>query len=723
LILVAVVFTPVLRTLLPAGSDLMAFLWPVLLGMSLALRARHRQQHETASDLRALALTGNAEALIRALTKLHDLSRIPRRWTAEVERRATHPSLAHRIRAIREAAGTPPVSLETAVTLATPDGSSSVTFLGDRLEWREAPGAIHILNYGRLSELRLDAGSGGTGLVAVDAAGHRWRLPLASADVARAQAVMDQVDSRLANPIAAPAFSPAFARILALLTLLTAVSLRQYALALAAALAIVQPVSPLISGAGVAAAAAAALTWRNLPLASPNGGQQSAAVLMLLCGLILIAFARMYREQQLSAGTRRAVGALASCVALVWVSAALAGLHVVKLHQAARDWPATAVLPLALAGALVWWPTRMARRAAALVALAGVGIAGLGSTGFLEAFGGDPFLARAPSLTFRTMSNDPFLEFPTGLDVMDVRISPQGRAIALVTENDDEETSFHVGGAGMPLTRLDGADAIFVDDDHLLLLERESDATVLREVKVGGAPVIVWQQKLEGLLSSSLAFNRGRTGWTVVGRNRARQIVRASGRIGSDTVDEQRWTLSSPDRRGGYPIAVSGPDVVMLEKRYERSVFDGTVLSRWRWMLLPVPTTRFWMIGPAGEVDLLQTQLDLRCGPMVSDDDQPVCAAFDGTRTRLFALDGRRRRVEPLVSVPERFTLYGRSGRGWLQGWVQNTPIVLRLSTREAIRAASSGSSRVQQVGATDDVVATVSRDSESSTVRLYRVE
>jgi hypothetical protein len=105
----------------------------VLLIATLVVRARHRQKHETDSDLRAVAITGNAEAMIRALTKLHTVARMPRRWDANFERRATHPSLARRIQAIHAAAGMAPTPLGGNTTFIATDGERSVTFHEDPL--------------------------------------------------------------------------------------------------------------------------------------------------------------------------------------------------------------------------------------------------------------------------------------------------------------------------------------------------------------------------------------------------------------------------------------------------------------------------------------------------------------------------------------------------------------------------------------------------------------
>src|SRR2546428_777600 len=85
--------------------------WPAAVLVAMAIRGRHHHRYESDSDRRSVELFGDPEALASALVKLHTLARIPRRWSPELERRATHPSLASRLRAIRaltgEAAGRP----------------------------------------------------------------------------------------------------------------------------------------------------------------------------------------------------------------------------------------------------------------------------------------------------------------------------------------------------------------------------------------------------------------------------------------------------------------------------------------------------------------------------------------------------------------------------------------------------------------------------------------
>ena len=152
-----VVLSPVMRL---AGVPGFVFLvWPVVILAGLMLQLRRRQKHETESDLRAVALTGDPEALVRALTKLHAFARMPRRWEAEFERHATHPSLARRFQAIRRASGAEPQTITEPARFVGIDPAASVTFHDDRLELHEGSSMTHAIRYQSLRELRIDVRS------------------------------------------------------------------------------------------------------------------------------------------------------------------------------------------------------------------------------------------------------------------------------------------------------------------------------------------------------------------------------------------------------------------------------------------------------------------------------------------------------------------------------------------------------------------------------------
>ena len=238
--------------------------WPCIVVAAMAWRVRDRQQHETESDLRAVALTGDPDALARALTKIHAYAHLPRRVDAEHEQQASHPSLARRIKAIRSATPGERPTVTANATFLSADGSIEVTFADARLEWREGDAALHSLSYSHLTELRLHARpSGPTRLLVVERSGRRWDMPLADGDAARAQAVLDLVDGQLAESAASASLWPAAQRAFTLLAVSIAVLSGQIATMIVALIALARPAAPLIAAAGAALIAAAGLAPRE----------------------------------------------------------------------------------------------------------------------------------------------------------------------------------------------------------------------------------------------------------------------------------------------------------------------------------------------------------------------------------------------------------------------------------------------------------------------------
>ena len=74
-----------------------ALICPLILGKS-------QRRREVEADRFAVEQTGDPELVIRALRKLHTLSATPHMLKPSDENLMMHPSLAHRIEAIRETA-------------------------------------------------------------------------------------------------------------------------------------------------------------------------------------------------------------------------------------------------------------------------------------------------------------------------------------------------------------------------------------------------------------------------------------------------------------------------------------------------------------------------------------------------------------------------------------------------------------------------------------------
>jgi len=188
---------------LPAGwLPFLLWGWPVLLLLSLGRRASGMQDRERYSDRRAVELCGDREAYIRALEKIHDANHLPRRLAREAEQRSSHPSLARRIRALRDEDGTPK-------TARNPDGiyqsrkspALALHIQDDSLRWVEdaETDEIRTLPVADLVELRLLPRRGGPLLRTVGRDGRKHTFDVCAEDVPRLQNALDQLDGKLAE--------------------------------------------------------------------------------------------------------------------------------------------------------------------------------------------------------------------------------------------------------------------------------------------------------------------------------------------------------------------------------------------------------------------------------------------------------------------------------------------------------------------------------------------
>ena len=727
LLIATMLLSPGLRLAAPEALPAAPVLWPVVLFVVLMIQATRRQKHETESDLRAVTLTGNADALVRALSKLHAFARLPRRWDTDFERHATHPSLARRIQAIEAAAGIAPRPLDEPATFAGTDGTTSVTFHTERLLWHDSHSSSRPIDYAHLTELRVEARrSRAPQLVAVDSQHKRRQLDLSPSDVARAQAVLDVIDTRLGRAAAPPAASQALARVVMATIMIGAAMAGQYSVVIAGCLAVARPASPLAAAAGVAAVGGAALTWRDHGFGGGGGGGADPWVpaASLLCGLILIGMAIANRRDRVPGITLKLVGVLAVCALLAWGFLLASGIGAFDLYTSSRDWPAAGVLALGLAGALALNTSRRARYASVPVALAGLLAGFLGSTSFLDRFVHDPFLAPAGAVTIRTIETDATSEFRVPFQVTELWLSPNLSHVAVGSEDKDERTTVHAGRTGGPLRSFAADEAIFVDEARLLLLDRQPEASVLRVVDLEGGGGEAWSRRVP-LSSVHLSFARSSQRWRLLGWNEDGDIASVEGHVGDDASRETRWKPPESDVDNVQVLSVSGGgDVLAFETRYLSGLLASGALRRRARLIQPWSRTeaRFWALDQHGQSAFAASRLNLTC--FGSPDDEPAtCSAFDGRRTRFFTVDPGTRQVAALSSLDDRFYLRGVSGRGWVSGWMDRGPLVLRARTRQAVRISGPRRGRPYHLTVAEKTLGAVSWAESGSVVRLYPIE
>jgi Zn-dependent protease with chaperone function len=706
LIAVGTLMAPVVRIVAPHARLAVFLVWPLLLVATMAVRKRQRQAQERASDLRAIALAGSANALIRALARVHSLARLPRRWDAERERHASHPSLARRIQAIRDASGMAAPSLGKAATFLAPDDSSSATFSGERLIWREGASTEHAIDYGRLTTLRVDARrSDAAYLVAVDVGHRRWEMLLRDEDVARLQVTLDIVDTHLAAAAPPPAVMRHVPRVLALIALTLAVPLGQLAMVFIGAAAVAWPSQPVIAATSVASVGGFLLAWRDQGLWR-NGGLHWTACALLACGIALAAVAVANRREQLPPPVARFAGLVAWLVLVTCGAAALTS-DALDLHHVAYTWSWVAVLMLALAGAVALERQRAIRYASASLALTACLFVYLGSAAFLDRFIRDPFIAPARAAAVTTVSPSALAEVALPFEVSSLWVSPIGRYIAVSTEDQKEQTTIHAGRVGGPLTAFTADDVAFVDDRRLLLLEQLSGTTRLRLVDLARGPDDVWALSL-AVQRARLLLDRASQRWSLLGWSASGDIATATGIVGEDTVGNLGW--KRPEAHVAL-VSASSSEVLGVE----------ATTSRGRFGAARRPVSVLWSITDRGPTAWLTTRLELGCEPLATRGEPALCMAYDGARTRFFEVNPVTRRLKALVSVDGRFVRRGEdSHSGWVAGSTNAGSLMIPTGGGTAVRVNGRDGSQASVLAIADSVVGAVFPNESGSTVRLY---
>jgi Zn-dependent protease with chaperone function len=730
LIAFAVTLSPFFRLVDSSFASFGPMLLAGVLGAVMIWRAKDRQKNETDSDLRAIALCGNAEALARGLEKLHVFARVPRRWDSQREHNATHPSLARRIRDIRAAAGIVPAPLASPSTFIAPDGRTSVAFENARVEWREGEGATHSLSYAHLSELRVQAPpSGAARLVAVERTGRRWEMRLRADDVAAIQAVLDTVDSRLAS-VHTPRFSPSLIRVTALLGFTLTAGLGQLASTLVLMLTLAWQDSRLLAAASVASLASALLVLREGPVQT-HSSDAWMGVMLALTAVALFVVGRIRRRDETGPLAIKPLTALGAGAALLVTFVALAGLDPIRLHQGVRATPGVVVLPLAFAGALVMDRRRLVRVAALMPALLGVTLAGIGTLSFLDRAGRDPFLVAAGTAAVRALDAAPASELPVPFACRDLRLSPGGRAVAVsqIDERDDDSRDraasiFQIGRPGDRLQSVEADDLVFVDDDRALALDLNSGVAQIREIAVTDPQAVTWRERVPGVTSGVLSVARDGSEWQLLGWTRGRRIVRAVGRIGGSGARTTEW--AAPPNSYGWPAAVTaaGDDALYVDTSFDTGPFEGErILGVLSSLASTANQSRLWHLAGGARIVAARSRLDVSCTAGAFADAGLVCAAFDGARTRVVTIDPITAHITPVTTLWGRFSQRGTAAPGWLTGWLDSTPLALHLATNEVLRISPRPREWIRAVSVTDDAIGTISSAGGASVVRIYRLE
>ena len=700
LVAAAVTIGPLTRIYAPRFESFL-WAWPFVVFAYISVLTVNRQKHETESDARAAALTGDAEALVRGLVKLYALSRMPRRLDPNVEVNASHPSLARRVQAIRALGGVTPAALDEPLTLES--GTTMVTLHSDRLAWTEADGTSHALPYGTLDELRVEAGEAGAAkLSAADGHGRRWTLALAAADVARAQAALDIVDARLRPAPAGVGVWRTVGPLVSLLSLVAALGAGQFAATIVALLAVISFERPLMRAAGASGLAGAALALRD-------GGSREMALILMLSATLLLFIASRDRREGIARLTSQAIWLLGGLTLVMMLPLALAGTSgFLAAHQIANRWPAVAVFALAFAAAAAWPRRRGWRMAALAAAAAGAVVLVIGDTRTLDAVLRDPFLQDVEPPAVVRITGSPAARMTFAFTPDAVQLSPRAESVAARVPSDDyQKATYHVGRTGAQLVEVH-ADAVrFVDERRILIAEPAITHTLLRLVDTDQPTVAIWEQRLD-LRNPSLAVDRTGQRWRVLGQHASGRFIQASGAVRGGETDRREWLPVAARSEGiSTPLSADAARLLVSTTAYTAPPILGA-LGVWAYWLWPSTSeTHFTIIDGSAPSKVFGSKLYLQCQPSLYIEEGPVCSANDGSRIHLGVLGTADASVTPLAQFAHAMSF--QMAPGWIIGW-WNTPFALDRTTGRLVLLEDSRDSarRALMMTASDESIGVV---------------
>jgi hypothetical protein len=176
--------------------------------------------------------------------------------------------------------------------------------------------------------------------------------------------------------------------------------------------------------------------------------------------------------------------------------------------------------------------------------------------------------------------------------------------------------------------------------------------------------------------------------------------------------------------RDGYVAALTtaGPDALVLEMRYDRSVLARALPWRWTWahLLLPVRTVaRYTTIHGDVRKALGESKMDVGCVAGAVPGGGMACTAFDGSRTRIVTIAAATGEVRGVGVVDGRFFTDHVAVAGWLTGWAAGQPVAIHLSTGETFHMPPRALT-LRLVAASGDRLAALMMADDRLTVRVY---
>ena len=702
------------------------------------LRARRMQAHESDADLRAIELCGDPEALIRGLTRIYQINHIPRRWSAQLEERATHPSLARRIRAIRgrisaDRPQSDPVE-RLLVTSSEPGRCAVIDHQRVGFLWIDGDTAdaetlidranrVERVPYDQLSELRLITKRGTIELIAVDRAAHRWSMPIRDEDAARVQAALDGVDHLLVAPAPARDFGIARRAAVVIVVLLAAPYNAIGAVLVPALLALRSPVRPVMLALAAALAGTAVASINEL-----NVSIVRIAVLTILTLTVLWSVRRPQQDAQPGTHTWTLIerAGLLIPVGIGLIMAAASARDLFGLHSAVRDraWFTASLAALAVF-VFVQSSQRAARRVGLGVALLATAALVVGSPWFLLHAVADPLVAEMPAFEGTVMAVTALARRAIDGQFSGVRLTPDGNHFLLFesydatieSDTDTEDTPhaqrFIAGGFDGWSREIRAFDVVTIDDQRLLVLDRHEGSSALRaeDLRTGQS---LWTTTLPALdVASVQASPDGR--WRVFAR-RGNRFERIDGQVGMSAVTSTKWTGPRDARTYmDMPRNDGGSVALGVAPVWEEPTLTW-LLADWR------ETTQLLRVDSAKTTEIATSHLRVECPAPPMDVTGYVCLSFDGRSSRFWRVEPSSGTLVPIGDTREIIWNASQPSEQRLAGVANGRPLIAALDTRTLVSLIPDKYCWTQDVDVSRDIVVATCGDGRATTVTQYRL-
>ena len=740
-------------------------LWFLVMWLGLALRLARRQAHEAESDRRAVELCRDGEALARALTRLHALARLPRRWPVELERTASHPSLARRIQAIRKAAGTEPAVLGTAVVVESSRPGRFVILGTERVEWldgvsegaapdltalREGAASLRAVRYGELVSLRVHARAGSAAsLVGAERTGASHSFPLRPEDVGRVQAALDQVDERLrpgtADAVHRSALGVVLSALLVFWTLFTA----QLATPLLPGLvAMVRPSPAALAALGVTAIgqAVVGLGWgagTRGTLGASGGfraiwGLATHALLALLgAGALALAVTRARSvPESRGAGVALTAWPLGALAILAWIAVAASALPwpvLARLPDAVRAMPSASLALFGCAAALLIAGDLRARRGAVALLALGVLPITVSSDWLAERFSHDPLRAPTAPLASSLRTAHVFRQVSLSRLATGLRVSASGARFAVQpwaggpdTDDDSDDgpdrLPLLIGDFSAEPREIQAEDLAFLDDERAVTLVIGQGGVEVKAIRLVDPTEAYWRVRLPPVGAPRLAVDGSTGAWAVTGVDSGwTHALALSGRVGEGEVTRRRFQLprsslrAAPAGRIAYPPGADGA-----------IAWTYTTPGRfWPWIgFLPLAPIQWeiWRLGAEGPWRLAASREPISCLPVPESRETVLCVSSGREATRLWRVSARSGAIEPagLARGPARGVQFGADGRLAFTGADGHVYVADPTAGTLWQVTPAGGSPRPFALAPARDRLVTLARHGQATTVTAY---